>query len=107
MREFGVRQPGLLRLDGRLRLMQRTAGGAMCRPLRFQGGLKFRDARLEYCGRIMVAPTAQDDHRNAAILNKTVAWTHLVGTLLRRLTGRALQAQGATHAVFSRLCVAR
>ena len=107
MCEFGVRKPCLLRLHSRLRLMQRPAGSAMRRPLRFQGGLQFRDARLEHCRRIMVASAVQDDHRNAAILDKPVAWTHLISTLLRRLAGRALQAQGATHAVFSRLRIVR
>ena len=102
-----MHEPGLLRLSSSLRLVQRTAGDAMRGPLRFQSSLKFCDARLEYCRRIVVAPAVQDDYGHSAILHETVAWTRLVGALLRRLAGRALQAQGATHAVFSRLSVAR
>ncbi len=102
-----MHQPSLLSLDSSLRLVQQTSGGAMCGPLCFQRGLKFCDARLEYCGWIIIAPTIQNDDRDPAILHEAVAWTHLVSALLRRLAGWALEAQGATHAVFSRLCVAR
>ena len=107
MREFGMREPSLLCLNSSLRLMQQTAGGTVRGPFCFQRGLKLCNTRLEYCRRVVVAPTVQNDPGNAAVLHEAMAWTHLVGTLLRRLSGRALQAQGATHAVFGRLCVAR
>ena len=107
VRELGVRESGLLGLGGGLRLLQRTAGGAMRGPFCFQRGVQFSDARLEDCRGITVAPAVQDDHRNSAILHEAVAWTCLISTLLGSLAGRALQTQGTTHSVFSRLCVAR
>ncbi len=105
--KLGVRKPGLLGLYGSLRLVQGTAGGAMRSSFCFQRGFQFCDARLEYCCWITVAPAVQDNHRNSAILHEAVAWTCLISALLGSLAGRALQTQGTTHSVFSRLCVVR
>lgn len=96
---------GLLSLGGSLCLVQRAAGGAVRSPFRFQRGFQLSDARLEHCRGIVIAPAVEDDHRYAAILHETVAGTHLVGTLLWRLPGWPLQAQGTTHSVFSGLRV--
>jgi len=85
MGELGMGEPGLQGLNAGLCLMQRAPGSAMGSALRLQGGIQFADACLEWCRWIVVAAAVQHDDRNAAILDKTVAWAGLVGTLLRRL----------------------
>ncbi len=105
MREFGMGEAGLLSLNGDLRLVQRTPGGAMRGPFRLQRGFQFCDARFERRCWIVVAPAVEDNHRDAAILHKSMAGARLVGSLLRGLPSWTLQTQGAAHSVFGCLRV--
>ncbi len=107
MGELGVGEPGLQRLNVSLRLMQRPSRCAMRAALGVQRRFQFSTARFEGSRWIGVAAAVKDHNRNTAVLYKTMAWTSLVGTLLRRGAGRALKAQRTPHSAFSRLAVVR
>ena len=98
---------GLLSLGRSLRVLQGAASGAVRSPFRFQCGFQFCDPSSKYCRRIIVTSAVENNNRNSAILHEAVTGAYLIGTLLRGLAGLPLQAQGTTHSVFSRLCVAR
>ena len=107
MGELGMSKPGLQRLDMSLRVMQRPPRRTMRATLGVQRCFQFNTARFEGSRWISVAAAVQDHNRNTAVLHKTVSWTSLVSTLLRRCAGGALKAQRTPHSAFRRLAVIR
>ncbi len=102
-----VDKPGLQRLNAALRLVQRPPRHAMSVALGFQRRIQFGDTHLECSDGIIIATAIQDHDGHATILHKAVPRPGLVGALLRRCAGRALEAQRTPHSSLGGLTVIR